>query len=646
MSACEAPGATSIRVALNLPFPAGEVAQYLLSPEALAYWVGQRCELSGLQGNPVRLPTWTFSSSGSVSFGALRTGSVTESNWPQAGRASPPEARGFELVVQLDDAPPPPPPSPPQPSDPATIMPPVPAPARAPAPSQRVALRLSVCSGSTSRLRIQHSGLGLPQERRASVKLWQGALRRLGRLMMQCQRSFRRDRQAVILVHGIGEQRPGQMLREFVSNTFDVKGDERYYVKPDLISSLFEMRMASVPRVDEGRPTTDVYELYWAHLIRDTTLAQVYAWMLRLILSRDGKIPETLLRVVWLARVLLVVAIGVFAWVATKDVSGWLKGLAGGALVALPGLLSLGLKALRDEFVVNFAGDAARYLEPRAENIARRQEIREAGAKLIDALHETRRYVRIVVYAHSLGSVIAYDILSHAWARHSRTRDPVPRTSSRALRALEDILNEHSCPSPAPTIDAVQAMQHEAWSEYRRNGFQWRVSDFVTVGSPLAHARWLLNLDATTQFADLVRERSFPTCPPETQQIASPAPNTERKVFTFTHAYPDADDARARRSVQVPHHGGLFALTRWTNLYFPYRGLVDGDPVGGPLAPCFGQWVKDIKLRDTKGFAHSRYTSRALETQAVEQVRLALNLPMRRPLAEHAPAKLHPTVLN
>jgi len=68
--------------------------------------------------------------------------------------------------------------------------------------------------------------------------------------------------------------------------------------------------------------------------------------------------------------------------------------------------------------------------------------------------------------------------------------------------------------------------------------------------------------------------------------------------------------------------------------------------VAGPLAPCFGQWVKDIKLRDTKGFAHCRCTNRSLEPQAVEQVRLALNLPMRRPLAEHAPAKLHPTVLE
>ena len=55
---------------------------------------------------------------------------------------------------------------------------------------------------------------------------------------------------------------------------------------------------------------------------------------------------------------------------------------------------------------------------------------------------------------------------------------------------------------------------------------------------------------------------------------------------------------------------------------------------------------KAVSLRLTKGFAHCRYTDRSLEPQAVEQVRLALNLPMRRPLAEHLPAKLHPTVLQ
>lgn len=643
MSACESPGTTSIRVALNLPFSAADVADYLLLPEVLADWIGEDCKLKPSVGGDVRLPMWRHSAYGSLDFDAVQSGRVVEFKWFSGPCDDKPETRTFEFVVQLDPMPQQVPTAA-STADGDTTSPP--SQARAPAEPipQRIAFRLSVRTDTSSRLRIQHSGLALAEDRHASVQLWQRALRRLEHLMTQCLRNFRRERQAVIVVHGIGEQRPGQLLREFVSNVFDVNAGEMYYVKPDHVSSLFEMRMASVPRSDGKRPTTDVYELYWAHLVRDTTLAQVYGWMLRLLLSKGSKIPETLRRIVWLARVLLVVAVVIFAWLATKDVSGWLKALAGGALVALPGLLSFALKILGDQFAVNFAGDAARYLEPRAENIARRQEIREAGAKLIDALHAKRRYARIIVYAHSLGSVIAYDIISHAWARHSRTRDPVARTSSRALRALEDLLNAHSCPKSPPDIDAVQAMQFEAWNEYRRNGFQWRISDFVTVGSPLAHARWLLNLDAKTEFADLVRERSFPTSPPVVEQIPSPAPMSKRAVFTYTHAYDDPKNSRAKRSVQVPHHGGLFALTRWTNLFFPYHGLINGDPVAGPLAPCFGRWVKDIKLRDTKGFAHVRYTARAIEPEAVQQLRIALNLSMRRPLIEYASAKPPPTV--
>lgn len=655
MSACEAPGATSIRVALNLPFPAGEAAACLLSSEVAAYWIGRNCSLSTQLCDKVSIPFWTFSQAGRVSLDGHRGGEVVECDWPGAVDEFPSESsQTVHLVIRLE-ATPAPAPAPSPSSAPAlgeaeasgdpTPHNVAPEPA-APPPLQRVSFRLSARTETSSRLRIEHSGLPLASDRKAALKLWQGALRRLERLMVRCMRSFRHDRQAVILVHGIGEQRPGQLLREFVSNVFDDRAGERYFVKPDLVSSLFEMRMASVPRIDAQRPTTDVYELYWAHLIRDTTPAQVYGWILRLVLSKDSQIPKTLVRLVWIVRVLFVAALAVVAWLATKDIPAILKVFAGGAFVALPGLLGFAMKALRDEYLVNFAGDAARYLEPRAGNVSRRQEIREAGAKLIEALHEKRRYERIIVYAHSLGSVIAYDILSNAWARHSRTRDPVQHTSSKALRTLEDLVNDHSCPQPAPDIDAIQTMQHAAWTEYRRNGFQWRVTDFVTVGSPLAHARWLLNLDAKTRFADLVRERTLPTCPPVTEDIPSPAKNIDRKAFTFTHAYADPDNSRAMRSVLVPHHGGVFALTRWTILFFPYRGLVDGDPVAGPVVSCFGHWVKDVSLRLTKGFAHGRYTDRAHEPEAVNEVRRALNLPMRRPLAEHLPEKLHPTVLQ
>lgn len=619
-TAAVAAGSSTIRVGLGLPFPAAEAADYLLRKEVVSHWLGSSSALAPKVDFPAELPHATSTSPRSIHYGGCRSGKVVALEWPANKGAAIPEGI-YELAVAIN-----------------------------PPDTTRVTLRISPRPNRTCRLRIEHSGLATNAQRRASLHVWQAALARVGKIMVQAEHNSRRERQAVILVHGIGEQRPGQLLREFVSNLFGQDARERFFVKPDHLSSLFEMRMASVPRFEGGRPTTDVYELYWAHLIRDTTVAQVYRWIVRLALSRDSKIPKTLIRLVWAIRVGGLMALAAFAWLMTKDISGLLKGIGGGVLVGLPAVATIFAKALRDEFVIGYAGDAARYLEPRADNVARRQEIREAGAQLLDALHDSGRYSRIVVYAHSLGSVIAYDILSHAWGRRSRDREDVPKTSSRALAALEGLLNPHpdqpkssAAPPPAPAgVGQVQAMQHAAWMEYRRNGFRWRVSDFVTVGSPLAHARWLLNLDSKTDFADLVRERSMPTCPPQTEEGHGPV----KHPFTFTHAYKVGDDPTKTRSVLVPHHGGLFALTRWTNLYFPYKGLINGDPVAGRVADCFGEWVKDVPLRETKGFAHTRYTNRALESDAVDSVRDALNLPFRRPLADHAPRDLRPTVLK
>lgn len=614
-----------IRVALNLPFSTADVAEYLFQPDVVAYWLGEDFAIRPELGSNAYLPSTTVRGTKrrKIVYNGNKSGTVISLAWPGTGKPGDsatateqpdPAKKRYELVVALGDK----------------------------AENAHLSLRLSPRIDGSCRLRVQHSGLTSDAERHASVLVWGDILSRIERMMVRTERNRRRDRQAVIVVHGIGEQRPGQMLREFVANIFERDAGEVHFVKPDRVSSLFEMRMATVPRSDAARPTTDVYELYWAHLIRDTTLAQVYGWLLRLVLSRDAKIPRSLIRLVWLTRIVLVVTGIVFLWLMTKDVSAWLKGIGGGFLLALPAIATFVLKVLNNQFVVGYAGDAARYLEPRADNIARRQEIREAGAQLLDALHEKGRYSRIIVYGHSLGSVIAYDILSHAWTRRFRMRDPVKKTNSSALRRLEDLLNLHQTPTAPNDVCGVQSMQHAAWREYRRNGFLWLVSDFVTAGSPLTHAPWLLNLDSTTEFKDLVSERSFPTCPPQTEQVRSPAAGVDRKVFTFTHAIEDEQNPKRTRSVQVPHHGGLFALTRWTNLYFPYKGLIDGDLIAGSLVPSFGEWVKDVELHQTKGFAHTRYTDRLLEPTAVLEVRAALNLPFTRPLSDFAPKELNP----
>jgi hypothetical protein len=102
----------------------------------------------------------------------------------------------------------------------------------------------------------------------------------------------------------------------------------------------------------------------------------------------------------------------------------------------------------------------------------------------------------------------------------------------------------------------------------------WLVTDFVTFGSPLTYAGYLMCSgnsagDLTADFKRRKREREFPTCPPEML------------------------DGDGRLTFQRPsvgrrfHHGGLFSLTRWTNLYFPIHQLAWGDPIGGPVATVF-----------------------------------------------------------
>jgi hypothetical protein len=83
--------------------------------------------------------------------------------------------------------------------------------------------------------------------------------------------------------------------------------------------------------------------------------------------------------------------------------------------------------------------------------------------------------------------------------------------------------------------------------------------------------------------------------PPQTSTTRSPRPGRARRSFTFTHLYRVDGDDRPR-SVLVPDHGAMFALVRWTNVFVPHRGVMRGDPVGGPVRPTFCDWVHDVAL--------------------------------------------------
>ena len=104
------------------------------------------------------------------------------------------------------------------------------------------------------------------------------------------------------------------------------------------------------------------------------------------------------------------------------------------------------------------------------------------------------------------------------------------------------------------------------------------MTDFVTIGSPLAHAELLLARDRP-DLEMKQAERELPTCPPqlEADRFSYPATATGRTL----------------------HHAALFGPTRWSNVYFPAQWVVKGDLIGGPLQEVFGWGIRDYAVTTT-----------------------------------------------
>ena len=97
-----------------------------------------------------------------------------------------------------------------------------------------------------------------------------------------------------------------------------------------------------------------------------------------------------------------------------------------------------------------------------------------------------------VFVGHSLGSVIAYDILKHVWEEcHEDYRLP-KKSKQTALAEVEKIGAALDDGSTEFTLNDYMDAQIEAWKELRGLGLPWLVTDLVTLGSPLAHAAMLL----------------------------------------------------------------------------------------------------------------------------------------------------------
>ena len=438
---------------------------------------------------------------------------------------------------------------------------------------------------------------------------------------------------AVVVIHGIGEQRPMDTLWGFVKATWITDSTlvhpsrNEVYSKPETATGSFELRRVTTREASAGdKKRADFFEFYWAHHMQGHTLGGLSRWVLGLFLRKPSSVPGNLLGL-WLFGVALLMAAAALALFWLTDKAGYpiidLRGQ--GALVGLasPALALLGF--LINAKVLPHAGDAARYLSAEPDNVAIRQKIREEGVALLEKLSGNGEYDRIVMVGHSLGSVIAYDILNFAWNR----------LDDAAIKAL------HIAGSPA--IDALDQLEtagrtlrnwgSEDGSGDARTAYRdaqrvyagilaagdhpvWLVSDLITLGSPLSKAEILLARDAG-DFGDRRERREFPACPPIYETA------TDGKLEQFS--YPVGADSRR------PHHAALFGPVVWTNVYVPNRLIFFGDIVSGPVRDLFGAGVADVHLPigSPPGFRHLDYWKLPVEgaaSPAINALRRALNL--------------------
>jgi hypothetical protein len=460
---------------------------------------------------------------------------------------------------------------------------------------------------------------------------------------------------AVVVIHGMGEQKPMQTLRGFVESVWQrdaalFKGLKPEFdhapwdvwSKPDHISGSAELRRITTARArDPAGPAgaklqrTDFFELHWADLTADTNWSDFLAWFRALLLRRPwrGDVPPRVL-LVWLLLWALVAALGVSALAAAWP--GVVKALGrdplsgsglgsllswGGwaVLTAVLGAVGLAVKSL----LTAYLGDVARYVSSAPRNIKVRQEARQRGLKLLDELAAAGSYERIVVVGHSLGSVLAHDLVMLAWSQAARSiraheGSPLYRAVGACESAADQLLTaagyvggepgflrddpSTQCRRPSRPANAALPGLLRAYRGTQRELFRalaatpaqvrgqqrqaaWLISDLVTMGSPLTHAEFLI----ARNLCDLrmsVRMRELLRCPP----LLEP-----RVDGTWRFSF---DEPRGGQHWQL-HHAAALGPVRWTNLHDSSGPLAFwlGDLISGPVGRDFGPGVADVPVR-------------------------------------------------
>ncbi len=432
------------------------------------------------------------------------------------------------------------------------------------------------------------------------------------------------ERQAVVVIHGMGEQRPTDTLRNFVNGIKSVLGKRidgqsiAVWSKPDSIGDIYETIRLSMSSTS-SRVSTDFYEFYWAHNMRGTNFGHMAGWMHRLMFTWVKRIPAHLKKLwytVWGALVVVGIVAIVVSWRQSWPV--WKQWAAPVLSLALtPVVLSL-LGTFAKSLFLNTAGDAARYFTPSPDNIAERSNIRQQGIKFLKKLHELAAHEkvdRIVIVAHSLGSVVAYDLLRLLWAGYSESHNSPLTVSQDYVEEMNKCINAEK-EIGEDGIDAFQQLQHDCWKEQRKLGNKWLVTDFITLGAALNALDYFMVTNVPV--AALKTQRELPVCPP--------VKDIRGKDFYKNVQYKVKD---MPRTIKLLNYGAMFAVTRWTNIHYT------SDFVGGDMRRVFGSGIRDIAIPRKSLWiypgGHTGYWDENDKQNALEQIVQAMRLDKEKP---------------
>lgn len=420
----------------------------------------------------------------------------------------------------------------------------------------------------------------------------------------------KRVRQAVVIVHGMGEQRPLEMLNSFIdaaipSKDKTIPGTDYpvYYSTPDDISNSYEARRYLAQRTDKYAQT-EFFEYHWSHLMQGNKLSDIWTIFVRILLhpltvpkGLTGLLVLVWMLILYLAWIILnsgLISEGITPEkVISTIVGGGLTGTVATWLI---------LKKLPGKITASFV-DVVRYLDTSPRSYAVRKKIRKGMIDLLQALHDRNRYQRIIVVAHSLGAYIAYDGISYLWIKMNQKHcaDQNGAMNRRIINQLESIASKINVDGSRTTpedVERFQEAQRSMWMELRKQGCPWLITDFITCGTPMYMADKLMTRNHTN-FLTNIKKRHIATCPP---QKDLPGPTADKTYFTYPYNYG-----------RVIYHAAPFAVVRWTNMWFPTRWWFFGDWFGGRLGPLFGYGIKDIELTGNKpkrfipAWAHTLY---------------------------------------